>query len=65
MFPSEQPPVADDPQPPPEVLAIAVALAALWPAAELADEVPTRPDVTGPWRLGGRRWERQATYRWS
>ena len=56
---------SDQPQPPPEVLAIAVALATLWPGAELADEVPGRPEEAGPWRLSGRRWERRTSHKWS
>ncbi len=55
MFPSE--PV------PPEVLAIAVALAAVWEEAEAPEGVTTTPP--NPWRWGGRRWERSASYRWS
>ena len=48
---------------PPEVLAIAVALAAELLAAESADNgAPEPPD---PWRWSGRRWERPASHRWS
>ena len=48
---------------PPEVLAIAVALAAELLAAESADgAAPERPDA---WRWSGRRWERPASHRWS
>ncbi len=48
---------------PPEVLAIAVALAAELLAAESAESpVPGAPD---PWRWSGRRWERPASHRWS
>ena len=56
MSPSE-PPV------PPEVLAIAVALAAVW----LEEGTAEVPEQAGPsrWRWGGRRWERPAGYRWS
>ena len=47
-------------QPPPEVLAIAVALAVLWPDA--------RPDAVTAVRSGeppAWRWGRPSTYRWS
>ena len=48
---------------PPEVLAIAVALAVAMeePRAPEPAPQPTRD----PWRWGGRRWERPATYKWS
>jgi hypothetical protein len=51
-------------RPSPEVVAIAVALAALWPGA--ADGV-VEGQVTepSPWRWGGRRWERPTGHRWS
>ncbi|MDQ3898150.1 MAG: hypothetical protein M3326_13070 [Actinomycetota bacterium] len=49
---------------PPEVLAIAVALAAVWPEAE-GVEVPPAAGAPSSWRWGGRRWERPASYRWS
>jgi len=59
MSPSEQ----EGERVPPEVTAIAVALAALWaqqaPVADVATPAP------GSWRLSGRRWERTGTYRWS
>ena len=55
MSPSEQPDRV-----PPEVLAIAVALAVVW--QEAPSETPREPDL---WRWGGRRWERPASYRWS
>jgi len=48
---------------PPEVLAIAVALAAEWQAAE-AEEGP-EPELPRPWRLAGRRWDRPVSHRWS
>ena len=48
---------------PPEVLAIAVALATVW--AE-SGEPEVRPSVDpSRWRWGGRRWESPANYRWS
>ncbi len=55
MSPSEQDRV------PPEVLAIAVALALQWQTAEPAAvaEPPSR------WRWADRRWERAASHRWS
>jgi hypothetical protein len=49
--------------PPPEVLAIAVALAVAWQEARPAAE-RERADVS-PWRWSGRRWERATSYRWS
>ncbi|HTJ74293.1 MAG TPA: hypothetical protein VL337_02925 [Acidimicrobiales bacterium] len=49
--------------PPPEVLAIAVALAVLWPEASLELDPATREP--SPWRTGGRRWERVTSHRWS
>ena len=48
---------------PPEVLAIAVALAVELQAAESAG-----PAAAGPasrWRWADRRWERAASHRWS
>ena len=48
---------------PPEVLAIAVALAAELLAAESAGSTATEPP--DPWRWSGRRWERPASHRWS
>ena len=48
---------------PPEVLAIAVALAVEWQAAEGADDTP--PDPPSRWKWAGRRWERAADHRWS
>jgi hypothetical protein len=48
---------------PPEILAIAVALAVTWPDAEGPEAAPH--DEPSPWRWGGRRWERPAGYRWS
>jgi hypothetical protein len=48
---------------PPEVLAIAVALVALWPEAAL--ELESVPDQPSPWRTGARRWERATSHRWS
>ena len=62
--PSEPAPAGAVGAPPPEILAIAVALAALWPGAQLAAEgaAVARP---GPWRWAGRRWEREAGHRWS
>ncbi len=45
---------------PPEVLAIAVALALQWQATEAPPaEPPSR------WRWADRRWERVTTHRWS
>ena len=49
---------------PPEVLAIAVALAVAWQEAG-APEGGMPPAESSPWRWGGRRWERPASYRWS
>ena len=48
---------------PPEVLAIAVALAVVW--QEPAGPEGTPPQETSSWSWGGRRWERPASYRWS
>jgi hypothetical protein len=48
---------------PPEVLAIAVALALEWQSAEAAAGV--EPGPPSPWRWAGRRWERPAGHRWS
>ena len=45
---------------PPEVVAIAVALAAVW-----VEQQPQAQPQTDPWRLAGRRWGRPASYRWS
>ena len=59
MSPSEPEPRAV----PPEVLAIAVALAAEWQAAEGGADSP--PDPPSRWRWAGRRWERPADHRWS
>ncbi len=47
----------------PEVLAVAVALAVTWPEGE-ATEAESAAE-SSPWRWGGRRWERPASYRWS
>ena len=49
---------------PPEVLAIAVALAVAWQESG-APEWEAAPSEPSPWRWGGRRWERPAGYRWS
>ena len=48
---------------PPEVMAIAVALAVLLGE----DGAPGTAEAAPPslWRLSGRRWERPAGYRWS
>lgn len=56
-------------EPPPEVLAVAVAvaLAVVWPTGEAAvteTQAAATPERS-PWRWGGRRWERPAGYRWS
>ena len=48
---------------PPEVLAIAVALAAEWQATEDAESLPEDPPSR--WKQAGRTWERPATHRWS
>ncbi|HEX2047164.1 MAG TPA: hypothetical protein VHF27_05335 [Acidimicrobiales bacterium] len=56
MSPSERPV-------PPEVLAIAVALAVAWQDPAVPEEPAVREP--SPWRWGGRRWERPAGYRWS
>jgi hypothetical protein len=48
---------------PPEVLAIAVALAVELQAAESAGHPPAEPG--GRWRWADRRWERDASHRWS
>ena len=45
---------------PPEILALAVALATVWEEA-----VTEQPEEPSPWRWGGRRWERPTSYRWS
>ena len=55
MSPSEQAP--------PEVLAIAVALAIEMQAAESAG--PPQDEPAGRWRWADRRWERAASHRWS
>jgi hypothetical protein len=55
MSPSEQVP--------PEVLAIAVALAIEMQAAESAGAPPAEP--ASRWRWADRRWERAASHRWS
>ena len=47
---------------PPEVVAIAVALAALWAEQVPEEQAAQEPD---PWRLSGLRWGRPASYRWS
>lgn len=57
MSPSD--PVEVD-QPPAEILAIAVALAVLWPDARLETAGLERPDGPPAWR-----WGRPGTYRWS
>jgi hypothetical protein len=49
---------------PPEVLAIAVALAAAWPDADAADVSPPARERSS-WRWAGRRWERATSHRWS
>jgi hypothetical protein len=48
---------------PPEVLAIAVALAAEWEAAEAAEPLPEDPPSR--WKWSGHSWERPASHRWS
>jgi hypothetical protein len=48
---------------PPEVLAIAVALAIEMQAAESAGAPPAAP--ASRWRWADRRWERPASHRWS
>jgi hypothetical protein len=48
---------------PPEVVAIAVALAALW--AEQDPDAGSPTQEPEPWRLSGRRWGRPTDYRWS
>ncbi len=51
---------------PPEVLAIAVALAVVWQDAEAdAMDGSQQPAEPSPWRWSGRRWERPTSYRWS
>jgi hypothetical protein len=57
MSPSEQPPA--------EVIAIAVALAALWPDGLVEIDDAAEPHEPSPWRTGGRRWERATSHRWS
>lgn len=59
MSPSEQDRIR------PEVIAIAIALASLWPEQPPGDLAPATSDRPGPWRLAGRRWERPGRYRWS
>ncbi len=49
---------------PPEVLAIAVALAVALQEVEEGQVAAPERDAS-PWRWGGRRWERPASYRWS
>ena len=48
---------------PPEVLAIAVALAVQMQAAENAGPPPADPGSR--WRWADRRWEQAASHRWS
>ena len=48
---------------PPEVLAIAVALAVELHLAESAGPPPAEP--ASPWRWAGRTWERDVSHRWS
>ena len=48
---------------PPEVLAIAVALAAEWQAAE--DAATPAGEPPSRWKWSGRTWERPASHRWS
>ncbi len=54
---------------PPEVLAIAVALAVVWAGAEVETGLPepatTETRSPSPWRRGGQRWERSTSHRWS
>ncbi|HVL06661.1 MAG TPA: hypothetical protein VM388_11780 [Acidimicrobiales bacterium] len=48
---------------PPEVLAVAVALAVELQAAESAGPPPAEP--ASRWRWADRRWERDTSHRWS
>ena len=48
---------------PPEVLAIAVALALEWQAAEATEQVRAEPPSR--WKWEGRQWHRTADHRWS
>jgi hypothetical protein len=48
---------------PPEVLAIAVALAVQLQAAESAGAPPAEP--ASRWRWADRRWQRDTSHRWS
>ena len=50
---------------PPEVLAIAVALAVEWQAAEAAGATEPGPEPSGAWRSAGQRWSRPTSHRWS
>ncbi len=51
---------------PPEVLAIAVALAvSLAEQAGAGQPGDAERREPSPWRWAGRRWERPASYRWS
>ncbi|MGI8984992.1 MAG: hypothetical protein ACR2HM_10770 [Acidimicrobiales bacterium] len=54
---------ANDEPVPPEVLAIAVALAVQLRAAEAVRPAPAEPPSR--WRWAGRRWERATAHRWS
>jgi len=65
MSPSDPSSPAPGPVPaiPPEIAAIAVALAAVWPVSGQTDASPDAG--SGPWRLSGRRWERPVGHRWS
>jgi len=63
MSPSDRP-AAGSNQPSPEIVAIAVALAAVWAEAP-APVVEGPASQSSPWRWAGRRWERQAGHRWS
>ncbi len=59
MSPSERRPAV-----PPEVLAIAVALAAEWRAAE-EDAGAVTEEPLRRWKWAGRTWARPASHRWS
>ena len=50
---------------PPEVLAIAVALAVEWQAAEAEAGGDIGAEAPSPWPQAGRRWERATSHRWS
>ncbi len=50
---------------PPEVLAIAVAMAAEWQAAEAAAGRDAGREPPKQWRWAGRRWDRPTGHRWS